>query len=96
MMAALCEELGPARVCCLTGSPAPPGAIEKQRGRFYRRPAAFRPPRWRKAGAWDRRILAVGGITSAARARAALDGGASAALVATAALVDPLFAVRFR
>jgi dihydroorotate dehydrogenase len=51
---------------------------------------------WRKAGAWDRRILAVGGITTAARARAALDSGASAALVATAALVDPLFAVRFR
>ena len=51
---------------------------------------------WRKAGAWDRRILAVGGITTAARARAALDSGASAALVATAALVDPLFAARFR
>ena len=51
---------------------------------------------WRKAGAWDRRILAVGGLTTVARARAALEGGASAALVATAALADPLFAVRFR
>jgi dihydroorotate dehydrogenase len=51
---------------------------------------------WRKAGAWDRRILAVGGITTRDRARAALEVGASAALVATAALADPLFAVRFR
>ena len=51
---------------------------------------------WRKAGAWDRRILAVGGLTTAARARAALESGATAALVATAALAEPLFAVRFR
>jgi dihydroorotate dehydrogenase (NAD+) catalytic subunit len=51
---------------------------------------------WRKAGAWDRRILAVGGITTVARARTALEAGASAALVATAALADPLFAARFR
>jgi dihydroorotate dehydrogenase len=51
---------------------------------------------WRKAGAWDRRILAVGGITTVARARTALEAGASAALVATAALTDPLFAARFR
>jgi dihydroorotate dehydrogenase len=50
---------------------------------------------WRKAGAWDRAIFAVGGLTTAARARAALDAGANAALVATAALVDPLFAARF-
>lgn len=50
---------------------------------------------WRKAGAWDRVVLAVGGITTAARARAALDAGANAALVATAALTDPLFAARF-
>lgn len=67
MMAALCEELGPARVCCLTGSPAPPGAIEKQCGRFYRRPAAFRPPRWRKAGAWG---LALAEIMARDRPRA--------------------------
>ncbi len=51
---------------------------------------------WRKAGAWDRRILAVGGLTTPARARAALEAGAAAALVATGALADPLFAVRFR
>jgi dihydroorotate dehydrogenase (NAD+) catalytic subunit len=51
---------------------------------------------WRKAGAWDRRILAVGGLTTTARARVALESGAAAALVATAALADPLFAVRFR
>jgi dihydroorotate dehydrogenase (NAD+) catalytic subunit len=51
---------------------------------------------WRKAGAWDRRILAVGGLTTTGRARAVLDAGASAALVATAALADPLFAVHFR
>jgi dihydroorotate dehydrogenase (NAD+) catalytic subunit len=51
---------------------------------------------WRKAGAWDRRILAGGGITTTGRARAVLDAGASAALVATAALADPLLAVRFR
>lgn len=51
---------------------------------------------WRKAGAWDRRILAVGGLTTTARARAALEAGASAAMIATAALADPLFAARFR
>ena len=51
---------------------------------------------WRKAGAWDRAILAVGGITSVPRALHLLHEGADAALVATAALVDPLFAVRFR
>lgn len=51
---------------------------------------------WRKAGAWDRVVLAVGGITTVERARASLDSGASAALVATAALVDPLLAARFR
>jgi dihydroorotate dehydrogenase len=50
---------------------------------------------WRKAGAWDRVVLAVGGLTTAERARAALDAGANAALVATAALADPLFAARF-
>ena len=51
---------------------------------------------WRKAGAWDRAILAVGGITSVERADAVLREGADAALVATAALFDPLFAMRFR
>jgi dihydroorotate dehydrogenase (NAD+) catalytic subunit len=51
---------------------------------------------WRKAGAWNRAILAVGGITTVERADALLRGGADAALVATAALFDPLFATRFR
>ena len=51
---------------------------------------------WRKAGAWDRVILAVGGISTVERARDVLREGADAALVATAALFDPLFAVRFR
>src|SRR5262249_8881741 len=51
---------------------------------------------WRKAGAWDRAVLAVGGITSVERARESLQDGANAALVATAALVDPLLAARFR
>jgi 2,4-dienoyl-CoA reductase-like NADH-dependent reductase (Old Yellow Enzyme family) len=51
---------------------------------------------WRKAGAWDRVVLAVGGITTPERALHLLHEGADAALVATAALVDPLFAARFR
>ena len=51
---------------------------------------------WRKAGAWDRAILAVGGISTVERAREVLREGADAALVATAALFDPLFAARFR
>jgi len=50
---------------------------------------------WRKAGAWNRAVLAVGGLTTVARARAALAAGADAAMVATAALVDPLIAARF-
>ncbi len=51
---------------------------------------------WRKAGAWNKVILAVGGITTVERAREALALGANAAMVATAALVDPLLAARFR
>ena len=51
---------------------------------------------WRKAGAWDRAILAVGGISTVERASEVLREGADAVLVATAALFDPLFAVRFR
>ncbi|MBI2219267.1 MAG: hypothetical protein HYU51_18460 [Candidatus Rokubacteria bacterium] len=51
---------------------------------------------WRKAGAWDRAILAVGGITTVERARNLLREGVDATLVATAALFDPLFAIRFR
>ncbi len=51
---------------------------------------------WRKAGAWDRAILAVGGLTTVERARQVLREGADAALVVTAALFDPQFAVRFR
>ena len=49
---------------------------------------------WRKAGAWNRAILAVGGLTTADRVRHALASGADAALVGTAALTDPLIAVR--
>ena len=51
---------------------------------------------WRKAGCWDRAVLAVGGITTAERAHEMLREGADAVLVATAALYQPLFAVRFR
>ena len=51
---------------------------------------------WRKAGAWDRAVLAVGGISTVERARDVLREGADAVLVATAALYDPLFATRFR
>ena len=51
---------------------------------------------WRKAGAWDRAILAAGGITTVERAHHLLREGTDVALVATAALFDPLFATRFR
>ncbi|HEV8639489.1 MAG TPA: hypothetical protein VGV13_00140 [Methylomirabilota bacterium] len=51
---------------------------------------------WRKAGVWNRAVLAVGGVTTAERARHLLQEGADAVLVATAALSDPLFATRFR
>jgi dihydroorotate dehydrogenase len=51
---------------------------------------------WRKAGEWERAILAVGGITTVERADALLRSGADAVLVATAAMFDPLFATRFR
>lgn len=51
---------------------------------------------WRKAGAWDRAVLAVGGITTGERALHLLREGADCALVATAAMFDPLFASRFR
>jgi len=51
---------------------------------------------WRRAGCWDRAILAVGGITTVARAHEMLREGTDAVLVATAALCTPLFAVRFR
>jgi dihydroorotate dehydrogenase (NAD+) catalytic subunit len=51
---------------------------------------------WRKAGAWDRTILAVGGITTVERARDTLETGVQAAMVGTASLADPLFAARFR
>ena len=51
---------------------------------------------WRKAGAWNKVILALGGITSVERAYEALALGANAAMLATAALVDPLVAARFR
>src|SRR4030095_11783436 len=45
---------------------------------------------WRKAGAWDRAILAVGGISTVERARDVLREGADAVLVATLALLAPL------
>jgi dihydroorotate dehydrogenase len=51
---------------------------------------------WRKAGAWDRAILGVGGVATVERADHLLREGADAALIATTALFDPLFAVRFR
>ncbi len=51
---------------------------------------------WRRAGAWEHAVLAVGGISTVERARYLLHQGADAVLVATAALFDPLFAVRFR
>jgi dihydroorotate dehydrogenase len=51
---------------------------------------------WRKAGAWDRAVLAVGGITTIERAETLRREGADAILVATAALFDPLFALRLR
>src|SRR5262249_58949217 len=51
---------------------------------------------WRKAAAWDHAILAIGGITTVDRARELLAEGATVALVDTAAIFDPLFAVRFR
>ncbi|MGH7309309.1 MAG: tRNA-dihydrouridine synthase [Candidatus Rokuibacteriota bacterium] len=51
---------------------------------------------WRRAGEWPHAVLAVGGITTVARAQQLLREGANAVLVATAALADPLFATRFR
>jgi dihydroorotate dehydrogenase (NAD+) catalytic subunit len=51
---------------------------------------------WRRAGCWDRAVLGVGGISTVERADQLLREGVDAALLATAALWDPLFAVRFR
>jgi dihydroorotate dehydrogenase (NAD+) catalytic subunit len=51
---------------------------------------------WRRAGEWPHAVLAVGGISTTARAHQLLREGANAVLVATAALDDPLFAARFR
>jgi dihydroorotate dehydrogenase len=51
---------------------------------------------WRRAGEWPQAVLAVGGVSTAERARHMLREGANAVLVATAALEDPLFAVHFR
>ncbi len=51
---------------------------------------------WRKAGAWKKAVLAVGGITTPERARQILEAGADAAMVATAALLDPAYALRVR
>jgi dihydroorotate dehydrogenase (NAD+) catalytic subunit len=51
---------------------------------------------WRRAGCWDRAVLGVGGISTVERADQLLREGVDATLLATAALWDPLFAVRFR
>lgn len=51
---------------------------------------------WRRAGAWDRAVLAVGGVSTVERAHYHLREGADAVLVATAALFDPLLAAHFR
>ena len=51
---------------------------------------------WRRAGCWDRAVLGVGGISTVERADHLLREGVDATLLATAALWDPLFAVRFR
>jgi len=51
---------------------------------------------WRKAGAWSRAILAVGGLTTVERVQHALASGADAAMVGTAALTDPLVAAHVR
>ncbi len=67
MMAALVQHLGPARVCCLTGVPGSRVASGEQIGHVYRRPAAFRLPRWRKAAAWG---LALSEIMVRERPRA--------------------------
>jgi phosphatidyl-myo-inositol dimannoside synthase len=67
MMAALFEQLGPERACCLTGAPAPSTETDGHGGRVYRRPAAFRPPRSRKAVAWG---LALAEIMARDRPRA--------------------------
>jgi phosphatidylinositol alpha-1,6-mannosyltransferase len=67
MMAALVQHLGPARVCCLTGVPGSRVASGEKIGGVYRRPAAFRRPRWRKAAAWG---LALTEIMARERPRA--------------------------
>ena len=51
---------------------------------------------WRRAGEWPHAVLGVGGISTIERAHHLLQEGANVVLVATAALFDPLFAVRFR
>ena len=59
MMAALFEQLGPARVCCLTGVPYPGERNRELIGHVYRRPAAFRRPRSRKAIAWGLALMEI-------------------------------------
>jgi dihydroorotate dehydrogenase (NAD+) catalytic subunit len=51
---------------------------------------------WRKAGDWQRAILAAGGITSVERVLGSLREGVDAVLVGTGALADPLLAFQFR
>jgi phosphatidylinositol alpha-1,6-mannosyltransferase len=65
MMAALFEHLGPAQVCCLTGVART--EARQDIGRVYRRPAAFRLPRWRQALPWG---VALAEILARERPRA--------------------------
>jgi dihydroorotate dehydrogenase len=51
---------------------------------------------WRKAGAWSHAILGGGGLTTPARVATVLADGADLAMVGTAALTDPLIALRPR
>lgn len=51
---------------------------------------------WRKAGAWQRALLALGGIATLPQVQETLRAGADVALVDSAALADPLLAIRLR
>ena len=52
--------LGPDRVCCLTGVPGSPGAVETRLGpRVYRRPAAFEGAKYRQRVVWGAAIAQI-------------------------------------
>jgi len=52
--------LGPDRVCCLTGVPGSPGAVETRLGpRVYRRPAAFEGAKYRQGLVWGAAIAQI-------------------------------------